>query len=105
MVQRQSMLATAYQQRNKPKAQQPPLRTQSLHDKGAAKRNAIRMQSHSALSYNTVAFTDSKCLICAGDHTFITKAGETRSWSSFMDYAYGFMKKTPEEHSKVIGAS
>ena len=41
MVQRQSVLAPINQQRKAKTSQQPSLRTQSLHDKNGAKRNAI----------------------------------------------------------------
>ena len=67
MVQRQSTLAAQYQQGNAQKAQQLPPRAQGLHGNNAARRNAIRTQAHSTLSYSTVVNTDSKCHFFSGD--------------------------------------
>ena len=54
MVQRQSALAAQYQQGNAQKAQQPLPRAKGIHVSNVAKKNAIRTQVHSALSYSTM---------------------------------------------------
>ena len=94
MVQRQSTLAAQYQQGNAQKAQQLPPRAQGLHGNNTARRNAIRTQAHSALSYSTVVDTGGKCPVCSGDSHQPSRGDQVRN------QADGLLRRAHEKEAR-----